>query len=122
MPGSGIPAGRAAEITAFVEIEAPPPPGHPAAHLIFGTNQAEPAVLAADRHHDGLAPLIIATGGVNRGYTPGDWLARGSPTASPRVRVAQPGDGEREELFRRCGTEEPEYGKTSASIEGCVKS
>jgi uncharacterized SAM-binding protein YcdF (DUF218 family) len=66
MPGSGIPAGRAAEITAFVDIEAPPPPGQPAAHLIFGTNQAEPAVIAAARYHCGLAPLIIATGGVNR--------------------------------------------------------
>jgi hypothetical protein len=88
MPGSDIPAERAAEITAFVEIEASPPPGQPAAHLIFGTNQAEPAVIPADRYHDGLAPLIIVTGGVNRGYTPGDWLARGSPTANPRVRIA----------------------------------
>jgi uncharacterized SAM-binding protein YcdF (DUF218 family) len=61
-----IPAGQVAEITAFVDIEAPPPPGQPAAHLIFGTNQAEPAVIAAGRYHRGLAPLIIATGGVNR--------------------------------------------------------
>jgi uncharacterized SAM-binding protein YcdF (DUF218 family) len=66
MTASAIPAERVAEITGFVDIEAPPPPGQPAAHLIFGTNQAEPAVIAADRYHRGLAPLIIATGGVNR--------------------------------------------------------
>jgi uncharacterized SAM-binding protein YcdF (DUF218 family) len=66
MPGGDIPAGQIAEITAFVDIEAPPPPGQPAAHLIFGTNQARPAEIAADRYHRGLAPLIIATGGVNR--------------------------------------------------------
>jgi uncharacterized SAM-binding protein YcdF (DUF218 family) len=63
---AGIPAGQVAEITAFVDIEAPPPLGQPAAHFIFGTNQAEPAVIAAGRYHRGLAPLIIATGGVNR--------------------------------------------------------
>ena len=66
MTVSEIPAGQVAQITAFVDIEAPPPPGQPAAHLIFGTNQAEPAVIAAARYHRGLAPLIIATGGVNR--------------------------------------------------------
>jgi uncharacterized SAM-binding protein YcdF (DUF218 family) len=66
MTASAIPAERVAEITSFADIEAPPPLGPPAAHLIFGTNQAEPAVIAADRYHDGLAPLIIATGGENR--------------------------------------------------------
>jgi uncharacterized SAM-binding protein YcdF (DUF218 family) len=66
MTASDIPAGQVAQITAFVDIEAPPPPGRPTAHLIFGTNQAEPAVIAAARYHRGLAPLIIATGGVNR--------------------------------------------------------
>jgi uncharacterized SAM-binding protein YcdF (DUF218 family) len=66
MTSSAIPAERVAEITSFADIEAPPPLGSPAAHLIFGTNQAEPAVIAADRYHDGLAPLIIVTGGVNR--------------------------------------------------------
>lgn len=54
-----------AAITAFVNIEAPPP-DKPVALCIFGTNQAAPAVLAAERYHQGLAPLIIATGGVNR--------------------------------------------------------
>ncbi|SRR6266540_960449 len=53
-----------ADITAFVDIEAPP--DGPTAHFIFGTNQAIPANLVADRYHQGLAPLVIATGGVNR--------------------------------------------------------
>src|SRR5437762_11133626 len=51
-------------ITAFVDIDAPP--AGPTAHIIFGTNQAIPANIVADRYHQGLAPLIIATGGVNR--------------------------------------------------------
>jgi uncharacterized SAM-binding protein YcdF (DUF218 family) len=66
MPGDSVPAGQIAEITAFVDIEAPPPPGQPAAHFIFGTNQSRPAEIAADRYHRGLAPLIIVTGGINR--------------------------------------------------------
>jgi uncharacterized SAM-binding protein YcdF (DUF218 family) len=52
------------QITAFVDIEAPPT--GPAAHFVFGTNQTLPADLVADRYQQGLAPLIIATGGVNR--------------------------------------------------------
>jgi uncharacterized SAM-binding protein YcdF (DUF218 family) len=55
-----------AAITAHVDIEAPPPPAEPTAHLIFGTNQTIPAEIVADRYHQGLAPLVIATGGVNR--------------------------------------------------------
>ncbi len=55
-----------AAITAYVDIEAPPPPAEPTAHLIFGTNQTIPAEIVADRYHQGLAPLVIATGGVNR--------------------------------------------------------
>jgi hypothetical protein len=54
-----------AAITAYVDIEAPPP-DEPTAHVIFGTNQGQPASIAAERHRRGLAPLIIATGGVNR--------------------------------------------------------
>lgn len=53
------------EITAYVDIEAPPP-DEPTAHIIFGTNQAKPATIVAERYHQGLAPLVIATGGVNR--------------------------------------------------------
>ena len=53
-------------ITEFVDTEAPPAPGQPTAHFIFGTNQLRPAEIAAERYHRGLAPLIIATGGVNR--------------------------------------------------------
>jgi hypothetical protein len=59
-------AERIAAITATVDIEAPPPPGQPTAHLIFGTNQALPATIVAQRYHQGLAPLVIVTGGVNR--------------------------------------------------------
>ena len=66
MTGTDIPADQAAEITAFVDVETPPPSGKPTAHLIFGTNQPAPAVIAADRYRRGLAPLIIATGGINR--------------------------------------------------------
>ena len=56
---------QAAEITAYVDIEAPPP-DKPTAYIIFGTNQAQPAEIVAARYHAGLAPLVIATGGVNR--------------------------------------------------------
>lgn len=53
-------------ITAFVDTEAPPPDDRPTAHFIFGTNQIQPAEIAAKRYHRGLAPLVIVTGGVNR--------------------------------------------------------
>ena len=48
-----------------MDIEAPPP-GEPTAHIIFGTNQALPATIVAERYHRGLAPMVIATGGINR--------------------------------------------------------
>jgi hypothetical protein len=57
---------QAAEITAHVDIDAPPPDGQPVALVLFGTNQAAPAQIAAVRYHRGEAPRIIATGGVNR--------------------------------------------------------
>ena len=53
------------EITAYVDVEAPPP-DEPTAHIIFGTNQTRPATIVAGRYHQGLAPLVIVTGGVNR--------------------------------------------------------
>lgn len=53
-------------ITAFVDIEAPPPDELATALFLFGTNQTRPVEIAAERYHRGLAPLIIATGGVNR--------------------------------------------------------
>ncbi len=53
-------------ITEYVDIEAPPAAGEPAALLVFGTNQMQPARIAAERYHLGLAPLVIVTGGVNR--------------------------------------------------------
>jgi hypothetical protein len=52
------------QITAFVDIEAPPT--GPAAYFVFGTNQTFPADLVADRYRQGLAPRIIVTGGINR--------------------------------------------------------
>ncbi|GAA2446606.1 hypothetical protein GCM10010191_74610 [Actinomadura vinacea] len=53
-------------ITQFVDTQAPPPDGKPTACFVFGTNQVQPVDIVAERHHQGLAPLIIATGGVNR--------------------------------------------------------
>jgi len=72
-----------AALTAHVDIEAPPPPDEPTAHLLFGTNQAQPATIAAQRYHRGLAPLLIATGGVNRhtGIVEGREFARLLATA-----------------------------------------
>lgn len=58
-----------AEVAAYTkraDISAPPPQGVPVALLVFGTNQAAPAVIAASRYHQGAAPMIIVTGGVNR--------------------------------------------------------
>jgi hypothetical protein len=51
---------------AAVEIEALPPDGEPVALVLFGTNQAAPAQIAAARYYADSAPLVIATGGVNR--------------------------------------------------------
>jgi DUF218 domain len=59
-------AEQAAVITATVDIDAPPPDQQPVALVLFGTNQAAPAQIAAERYHNGTAPLIIATGGINR--------------------------------------------------------
>jgi uncharacterized SAM-binding protein YcdF (DUF218 family) len=80
-----------AAITAYVDIEAPPP-DEPTAYVIFGTNQAQPATIAAARYRDGLAPLIIATGGINRhnGVVEGQMFrqlltASGVPHGSIRV-------------------------------------
>jgi uncharacterized SAM-binding protein YcdF (DUF218 family) len=66
MSDSSLSAEQIREITSFVDIEAPPPQDEPTAHFLFGTNQARPVDVAADRYHKGLAPLIIATGGINR--------------------------------------------------------
>jgi hypothetical protein len=54
------------EFTQRADIDAPPPGDEPTALVIFGTNQAAPAVIATARYHQGLAPLIIVTFGVNR--------------------------------------------------------
>lgn len=66
MTDQDLTSAQIAEITAYVDIAAPPPEGQPTAHLIFGTNQVRPIQIVAERFHRGLAPLIIATGGVNR--------------------------------------------------------
>ena len=85
-------AEQAAEITAYVDIDARPPDGEPVALVLFGTNQATPAAIAAARYHQGAAPLIIATGGVNRhnGIVEGREFARqleaaGVPASAIRV-------------------------------------
>jgi uncharacterized SAM-binding protein YcdF (DUF218 family) len=69
-------------ITAYVDIEAPPP-DEPVALILLGTNQAQPAAIAAERYHRGLAPLLIVTGGVNRhtGIVEGREFARLLTTA-----------------------------------------
>jgi hypothetical protein len=82
----------AAAITAAVDIEAAPPDGEPVALVLFGTNQADPARIAAERYHGGAAPLLIATGGINRhnGIIEGREFARqlteaGIPAGAIRV-------------------------------------
>jgi hypothetical protein len=65
--GDHLSAEQVALITSYVDIDAPPPDGQPAAYLIFGTNQiAAAAQIAVEKYHRGIAPMIIATGGVNR--------------------------------------------------------
>src|SRR4051812_7247573 len=67
MIDSDITPEQAVTITAYVDIQAPPPDDLPTAHFVFGTNQLDVVVpLLTDRYHRGLAPLIIVTGGVNR--------------------------------------------------------
>lgn len=66
MTSDEISADQVAAITEFVDIEAPPPEGLPTAYVIFGTNQPEPAEIAARQYHHGVASLVIATGGTNR--------------------------------------------------------
>jgi DUF218 domain len=71
-------AEQVAVITAAVDIDAPPPDEQPVALVLFGTNQAAPALIAAERYHNGTAPLMIATGGINRhnGIVEGRQFAR----------------------------------------------
>jgi uncharacterized SAM-binding protein YcdF (DUF218 family) len=67
------------QLTEAADISAPPPDGVPAALVLFGTNkQDQPVRIAAERYHAGAAPLIIATGGINRhdGSTEGREFAR----------------------------------------------
>ena len=66
MTGDELTPERVAALTAAVDIDAPPPDGEPVALVLFGTNQAAPAQIAAARYHAGAAPLVIATGGINR--------------------------------------------------------
>lgn len=92
MSDDELAAWQDATLTAAVDIDAPPPDGEPVALVLFGTNQAAPARIAADRYHAGAAPLIIATGGINRhsGITEGREFARqladtGVPGSAIRV-------------------------------------
>lgn len=85
--------GQVRELTASADISAPPPDGLPVALVLFGTNKQDvPVRIAAERYHRGTAPLIIATGGVNRhdGSTEGREFARrladaGVPAEAIRV-------------------------------------
>lgn len=79
-------------LTVAVDIDAPPPDGEPVALVLFGTNQAAPVQIAAERYRRGAAPLIIATGGINRhnGIVEGREFARqlgaaGVPASAVRV-------------------------------------
>ena len=85
-------AGQAAALTAAVDIDAPPPDGEPVALVLFGTNQPTPVRIAVERYRNGTAPLIIATGGINRhdGIVEGREFARqlaaaGVPASAVRV-------------------------------------
>ncbi|MFF0226438.1 YdcF family protein [Streptomyces sp. NPDC004629] len=66
MSGEDLSTEQIREIVSFVDIEAAPSQDEPTAHFLFGTNQPQPVEIAAERYHKGLAPLIIATGGINR--------------------------------------------------------
>jgi uncharacterized SAM-binding protein YcdF (DUF218 family) len=79
---------RVAAVTAAVDIEAPPPDGEPVALVLFGTNQAAPAQIAAARYQAGAAPLVIATGGINRH----DGVIEGREFARQLTAAGVPGD------------------------------
>jgi uncharacterized SAM-binding protein YcdF (DUF218 family) len=84
---------RVAALTAAVDIEASPPDGEPVALVLFGTNQAAPAQIATARYHAGAAPLVIATGGVNRH----NGIIEGREFARQLTRAGVPGDAIRVE-------------------------
>lgn len=92
MDEDGLTAAQIAALTASVDIGAPPPGTQPSALVLFGTNQAPPVRIAAARYRRGVAPLIIATGGINRhnGIVEGREFARqlaaaGVPAQAVRV-------------------------------------
>lgn len=66
MSDEHLSAEQVRDFTECADIDSPPPAGEPTALVVFGTNQAAPAVIAAARYHRGVAPLVIVTGGVNR--------------------------------------------------------
>jgi len=92
MTDTELTAAQVAALTASVDIEAPPPDTAPSVLVLFGTNQPTPARIATERYHRGLAPLIIATGGINRhnGIVEGREFARqltaaGVPDSAVRI-------------------------------------
>ena len=93
MTSEELTAAQIADLTRQADISAPPPDGAPVALILFGTNQQDaPVHIAASRYHAGTAPLIIATGGINRhdGSTEGQEFARkladaGVPADAVRV-------------------------------------
>lgn len=93
MTEDGLTPEQVAVLTRAADISAPPPDGEPVALVLFGTNQQDaPVRIAAGRYHAGAAPLVIATGGINRhdGSTEGREFARrlaeaGVPASAVRV-------------------------------------
>jgi uncharacterized SAM-binding protein YcdF (DUF218 family) len=79
---------RVAALTTAVDIEASPPDGEPVALVLFGTNQDAPTQIAAARYHAGAAPLVVATGGVNRH----DGIVEGREFARQLTEDGVPGD------------------------------
>jgi hypothetical protein len=92
MTDGELTSAQIAALTTTADIDAPPSDIEPSALVLFGTNQAAPAQIAAGRYHRGLAPLIIATGGINRhnGIVEGREFARqlakaGVPASAVRI-------------------------------------
>ncbi|HTR90358.1 MAG TPA: YdcF family protein [Trebonia sp.] len=93
MADDDLSAGQIEALSAAADISAPPPDGVPVALVLFGTNKQDaPVRIAAGRYQAGTAPLIIATGGINRhdGSTEGREFARrlaaaGIPAEAVRV-------------------------------------
>jgi hypothetical protein len=56
MSDGELTAQQAETITASVDIKAVPPDAEPVAMVLFGTNQATPVQIVAERYHKGATP------------------------------------------------------------------